>query len=311
MIEVSNLTRFYGQNVGVKDLNFEIKEGEIFALLGPNGAGKTTTLRLLTGMIGPTRGCVSVDDLRTDDLKSIRQIHMKVGILPEVPGHYENLSAFRNMQFYGRMYGMDDSNIEARVKELMHDFDIWDKRDSAVATFSKGMKQKLAIIRAVIHDPKYIFFDEPLSGLDPEASRFVKDYMKSLRGNDKTVILSTHDLDDADKLSDRVAVVRNSLLAIDSPKALKNQAFRRTVVFHLADINGLTLNEIENMSFVSSAKIENGSLVIELDSPEQNNPEITSYLVQKGFRIQFIGEVRHSLEDVYLSIVEKSKGGKI
>lgn len=311
MIEASNLTRVYGNTVGVEDLNLEIRDSEIFALLGPNGSGKTTTLRLMTGMIGPSNGYVSIDGIRTDDPRKMREIHRKVGILPEVPGHYENLTAYRNMQFYGRMYSMDDRAIEARVKELMLEFDLWDKRDQAVATYSKGMKQKLAIIRTVIHDPKYIFLDEPLSGLDPEASKFVRDYMKTLKQNGKTVILSTHDLDDADKLSDRVAVVRNRLLAIDSPAALKNQAFRRTIVFHIENIQGLALDEIEDMDFVNSARISKGSLVLEVDSPEQNNPDITNFLVKKGFRIQFIGEIRRSLEDVYLSIVEKAKEGKL
>ncbi len=311
MIRVSGLTRVYGNTVGVEDLNFEIRDAEIFALLGPNGSGKTTTLRLMTGMISPTNGYVSVDDIRTDQLQRLPEIHRKIVILPEVPGHYENLSAYRNLQFFGRMYGMSDRAIESRTKDLMIEFELWDKRESAVATFSKGMKQKLAILRTVMHDPKYVFLDEPLSGLDPESSKFVRDYMKSLKENGKTVILSTHDLDDADKLSDRVAVVRNRLLAIDSPSALKAQVFKRTVVFHIENIQGLDLKEIGAMPFVNSVKISKDSIVMEVESPEKNNPDITAYLVGKGFRVQFIGEIRRSLEDVYLSIVEKSKEGKL
>lgn len=311
MIQVSGLTRVYGKTVGVEDLSLEIKDSEIFALLGPNGSGKTTTIRLMTGMIAPTNGFVSIDGMRTDEPHMMTEIHKKVGILPEVPGHYENLSAYRNLQFYGRMYRMDDGLIDSRIQELMKEFDLWEKKDESVATFSKGMKQKLAIIRAVLHDPKYIFLDEPLSGLDPEASRFVRTYMKALRENGKTVILSTHDLNDADKLSDRVAVVRNRLLAVDSPGNLKDKAFKRTVVFHLESIEGLDMKELEDMAFVNSARISKGSLVMEVDSPEVNNPDITAYLVQKGFRIQFIGEIRRSLEDVYMTIVEKAREGNL
>ncbi len=311
MIEISDLTRVYGKTVGVEDMTLEIRDSEIFALLGPNGAGKTTTLRLMTGMVAPTSGYVSIDGLRTDDARSLKNIHMKVGVLPEVPGHYENLSAYRNLQFYGRMYSMDEGRIDSRARELMQEFELWDKKDDAVATYSKGMKQKLAIIRSVMHDPKYVFLDEPLSGLDPEASKFVKDYLRTLKKDGKTVILSTHDLDDADKLSDRVAVMRNRLLAVNSPGALKAQAFKRTVVFHLEKIDGLDLDEMNRMPFVKSARISRESLVMEVDSPEDNDPDITAYLVQKGFRVQFIGEIRHSLEDVYLSILEKSKERKL
>ncbi len=311
MIEISTLTKVYGQTVGVEDLSFDIEDAEIFALLGPNGAGKTTTLRLMTGLIGASNGYVKIDGTMAEGLDNLKKIHSLIGVLPETPGHYENLTAYRNLQFYGRMYGLTDSEIERRVSTLLEDFDLVKQREHKVATFSKGMKQKLAIIRTVIHDPKYLFLDEPLSGLDPEASKFVKDYMKSMKKEGKTVILSTHDLNDADKLSDRVAVIKNRLLAVDTPSNLKQQSFNREVVFHISDLSGLNLEELNAMEHVKAARINNNALVLEVDSPEENNPDITSYLVSKGFRVQFIGEIRRSLEDVYLSIVEKSREGKL
>lgn len=311
MIEISTLTKVYGQTVGVEDLTFDIKDAEIFALLGPNGAGKTTTLRLMEGLIGATNGYVKIDGIRAEGIENLKKIHSEIGVLPETPGHYENLTAYRNLQFYGRMYGISDSQIDKRISGLLEDFDLLKQRDHKVATYSKGMKQKLAIIRTVINDPNYVFLDEPLAGLDPEASKFVRDYIKTMKKDGKTVILSTHDLNDADKLSDRVAVVKNRLLAVDTPGNLKQQAFKRAVVFHLSDVNGLNLDELNAMDRVNSARINNKALVLEVDSPEETNPDITNYLVSKGFRIQFIGEIRRSLEDVYLSIVEKSREGKI
>lgn len=311
MIEISTLTKVYGQTVGVEDLSFKVEDSEIFALLGPNGAGKTTTLRLMTGLIGATNGYVKIDGIRAEGIENLKKIHSMIGVLPETPGHYENLTAHRNLQFYGRMYGLPDTEIEKRISALLEDFDLVKQREHKVATFSKGMKQKLAIIRTVIHDPKYVFLDEPLSGLDPEASKFVKDYMKSMKRDGKTVILSTHDLNDADKLSDRVAVVKNRLLAVDTPSNLKEKSFKRAVVFHLSDLTGINLEELNALDHVNEARVSNNALVLEVDSPEENNPDITSYLVSKGFRVQFIGEIRRSLEDVYLSIVEKSRGGEI
>lgn len=311
MIEIHDLTRVYGNIVGIENLTFNVNQGEIFALLGPNGSGKTTTLRLMEGLIGPTNGYVSIDGFRTDHQKELSKIHRSIGILPENAGLYENLTAFRNLQFFGRMYGMEESEINARTKELLTDFELWNERDRIVGTFSKGMKQKLAIVRSVIHDPEYLFLDEPLSGLDPEAARDVREFMLSMKSNGKTIILSTHDLQDADRLSDRVAVVKNRLLAIDTPSSLKLKAFNRSVVFHLATTEGLDLEELKKNPFVKTASIKNTGLVLEVESPEENNPELVRYLVNKGFDIQFIGEIRHSLEDVYLSIVEKSRSGEL
>ncbi len=312
MIELFSLTKVYGSTIGVEDLTFSVNDSEIFALLGPNGAGKTTTLRLMTGLVGATNGYVNIDDVRAEGIDNLRTIHGRIGVLPETPGHYENLTAYRNLQFYGKMYGMSESQIDKRALALLEDFDLMKQKEQKVATFSKGMKQKLAIIRAVLHDPKHVFLDEPLSGLDPEASKFVRDYIRTMKEDGKTVILSTHDLNDADKLSDRVAVVKNRLLAVDTPGNLKQKSFRRTVVFHLADLSNLNLGELKkSMGFVNSATISKNALVLEVDSPEENNPAIASYLVSKGFRIQFIGEIKHTLEDVYLSILEKSREGKL
>lgn len=307
MIRVASLTKYYGKTVGVQALDFEIPEAKIFALLGPNGSGKTTTLRLMTGLISPTKGTVIIDDQDITKKENLASLHREIGILPETPGHYESLSAYRNLEFYGRMYGMSEDGIKSSVTELLKEFDLWAQREHSVATFSKGMKQKLAIIRAIMHDPKYIFLDEPISGLDPEASHFVREFMRKLRSDGKTVILSTHDLDDADRLSDTVAVISNRLLVADNPQSLKKKMFKRTVVFHLKSSENVDLKEIKSLTFVQRAELKDSKLVLDLESPEENDPEIVEILVKRGVKIQFIGEIRRTLEDVYLTIVEKSK----
>jgi ABC-2 type transport system ATP-binding protein len=305
LIKASSLTRQFGASTAVEDLTFTIERGEIFALLGPNGAGKTTTIRLLTGLIGPSKGTASVDDIDTSSETNVRSIHRMVGVLTEVPGLYESLSAYRNLEFYGKLFGLRDPALGARIKELMTSFDIWERRGDAIQTFSKGMKQKIAIIRSMMHNPEYLFLDEPVSGLDPEASKTVKDFILQLKKEGKTIILSTHNLDDADRLSDRVAVIKKNLLALDTPSHLRAQMFKRTVVFHLKQADDSVLSEIGELSFVSSVSRKDNKLVLEVEDPEEDNPEILQLLVARGYRVQFVGEVRHSLEDVYLKLVAK------
>jgi ABC-2 type transport system ATP-binding protein len=206
MIKAVSLSRNFGSTTAVNDLSFEIKKGEVFALLGPNGAGKTTTIRMLAGLIAPTSGTCTIEGV--DVTRNPMQVHRNVGVQPEVPGHYETLTAQRNLEFYGRLFGVRQPELGDRISSLMQSFDLWERRGDAVQTYSKGMKQKLAIIRALLHDPEYVFMDEPMSGLDPVASKTVKDFILDLKAKGKTVVLSTHNLEDADRLSDRVAVIQ-------------------------------------------------------------------------------------------------------
>jgi ABC-2 type transport system ATP-binding protein len=303
LIVASSLTRAFGNFVAVEDLSFSIQRGEIFGLLGPNGAGKTTTIRLLTGLISATSGNAMVDDLNASSLQNIPRIHRQVGVLPEVPGLYENLTAYRNLEFYGKLFSLSDPGLSERIKELLQTLELWDRRDDLIATFSKGMKQKIAIIRCMLHDPEYLFLDEPVSGLDPEASRTVKDFILGLKKSGKTVILSTHNLDDADRLCDRVAVIKKNLLALDTPSALRSRMFKRTIVFHLKLADDAALQKVATLPFVESARRVDNKLILDLKDPEDNNPEVLSLLVSAGYKVQFVGEVRHSLEEIYLKLV--------
>ena len=303
MIVASSLTRNFGSFTAVEDLSLTIERGEIFGFLGPNGAGKTTTMRMLTGLISPSRGTAKVDDLDVSRLQNIPQIHRNVGVLPEVPGLYEDLSAYRNLDFYGRLFGLKDPKLRERIMSLMQTFELWERREDLVQTFSKGMKQKIAVIRCLLHDPEYLFLDEPVSGLDPEASKTVRDFILDLKKNGKTVILSTHNLDDADRLCDRVAVIRKNLIALDTPLNLRTRMFKRTVVFHLKEADDAAIQKIKTLPFVQSAERSGNKLVLDLDNPEENNPEILELLMKNGYKVQFVGEIRHSLEEVYLKLV--------
>ena len=303
MIVASDISRNFGNFTAVEDLSFSIERGKIFGFLGPNGAGKTTTMRMLTGLILPSRGTATVDDLDVSKPKNIPEIHRSVGVLPEVPGLYENLTAYRNLEFYGRLFQLKEPALSSRIEMLMKSFELWERRNDAVATFSKGMKQKIAIIRCLLHDPEYLFLDEPVSGLDPEASKTVRDFILELKKNGKTVILSTHNLDDADRLCDKVAVIKKNLLALDTPANLRSRMFRRTVVFHLKQADDSVLEKLKTLGFVQSAARVENKLVLDLENPEDDDPEILALLVNSGYKVQFVGEVRHSLEEVYLKLV--------
>lgn len=299
-IILEKLTKKFNTVTAVEDLSFSVEAGEIFGLLGPNGAGKTTTIRMLSALIAPTRGTAWVvgNEIGRDD-NSIRQ---NVGILTEAPGLYDQLSAERNLSFYGAMYEVED--IPSQVERYLRMLGLWERRHEPVATFSKGMRQKLAIARALLHEPKVLYLDEPTSGLDPEAARLVRHFISGLREEGHTIVMCTHNLDEADRLCDRIAVFRNQLLALDSPRMLRQKLFGRAVVFHLRQVLPNYSNSLKEFEFVKSVEMMENKLVVTLDDPEQYNPLLVRTLVDAGAEIQFVGELRRRLEDVYLQLVQ-------
>lgn len=306
VITATGLSRAYGRGpLAVDGLDFSIRRGEIFALLGPNGAGKTTTIRLIAGLIDPTAGRVLVNGIPTTDRSHLQQIHDAVGVLPEVPGHYESLSAYRNLRFHGRLHGLSDGQIHDRARELLGAFDLWERRDERVATFSKGMKQKVALVRAMLHAPSCLVLDEPISGLDPQAAKTVRDFLIEQRRRGTTIVLSTHNLDDADRLSDRVAVIQTRLLALDTPSALKGRLFQRSVAVRLQNGNPAVLEVARRLPFVLHATWEEPRLQVRLDHPDEDMPTVIEALVRAGYRIQYVEPVSHSLEDAYLRLIQE------
>ena len=328
MIRTEGLCKYFsssgkeGKEVRAVDgLSLEVKQGEVFGFLGPNGAGKTTTVRMLTCLIGPSAGRAWVNDLEVG--KADLAIQSQVGILTESPGLYDRLSARYNLEFFADMYGVKD--VKGQVEKYLRLLDLWDRRDSEAGTFSKGMKQKLAIARALLHEPPVVFLDEPTSALDPEAAKTVRDFIETLRGQGRTIFLCTHNLDEAERLCERIGVFRQRLIAVDTPDALRRQLFGRQTVVHLAspaagsEIESLAAT-VRAMPFVTHVEHlapvdaqDGGRLVISLDDPALRNPAIVHALVGQGAQIQFVNELKHSLEDVYLSLmnngVEGTPGG--
>jgi ABC-2 type transport system ATP-binding protein len=302
MITTQNLSKKFDNNLAVDDLNLEVSEGEVFGFLGPNGAGKTTTVRMLTSLIGPTSGSALVNGYQIG--KQDTEIRRSVGILTEAPGMYDNLSAEFNLEIYANLYEVKDP--KGQVEKYLRMLGLWDRRQDEAGTFSKGMKQKLAIARALLHEPRILFLDEPTAALDPEASHLVHDFISELRKEGRTIFLCTHNLDEADRLCDRVGVFKTHLLVVDTPSNLRSQLFGRRVVFHLSASNETIAASIRALPFVREAKVYENKLIVNLEDPEAHNPEIIRMLVGAGADIQFVGELRHSLEDVYLQLVKNA-----
>ena len=300
MIHTENLTKQFGDILAVDGLTLDVREGEVFGFLGPNGAGKTTTVRMLTSLIGPTHGSATVAGFQVG--RDDTQIRRTVGLLTETPGMYDNLPADANLRIFAALYEVGD--VSGQVEKYLRILGLWARRSDAVGTFSKGMKQKLAIARALLHEPRILFLDEPTAGLDPEASHLVREYIAELRKEGRTIFLCTHNLDEADRLCDRVGVFKTRLLVVDSPANLRRSVFGRKVVFHLRAADEALADRLRPLPFVREVNLVEDKLVVTLDDPESQNPDLLRALVGAGADVVFVGELRHSLEDVYLQLVK-------
>jgi ABC-2 type transport system ATP-binding protein len=304
-IETNHLTRTFGNLVAVDDLTIVIPEGTVFGFLGPNGAGKTTTVRLLSALIAPTRGSATVAGFRLgENNEAIRQA---VGILTETPGLYDRLSAWQNLLFFAEMYDLQADRASSQVERYLRLLGLWERRSDKVGGFSKGMRQKLAIARALLHEPKVIFLDEPTAGLDPEAARVVLDFIKQLRAEGRTIFLTTHNLPEADELCDLIGVFRSRLLRLDTPANLRRSMFGTGTQVRVVGDAAHWLETVRALSFVENATAEDGALSVSLADPDEQNPELVRALVEAGARIRAVEPTSHSLEEVYLELVESAR----
>jgi ABC-2 type transport system ATP-binding protein len=303
LIETKNLSRSFGKAMVVNDLNLSVKAGEVFGFLGPNGAGKTTTVRMLTCLIEPTGGTAYVDGLDVSKTKEAMQIRSRVGLLTETPGMYDTLSALKNLRFYGRLYDVEEPKLGARIEHYLKMLGLWEKRDEPVGSFSKGMRQKMAIARSLLHDPKVLFLDEPTSGLDPEAARIVRDFILELKKEGRTIFICTHNLDEADRLCDRIGIFSGRLLSVDAPSRLKGQLYGRQIKIQLRNASPAAVEAVKALGFVKNVDQLGNTLTLNINSPEQDNPELVRTLVKAGADVQFITESSRSLEEVYFKVM--------
>jgi ABC-2 type transport system ATP-binding protein len=301
-IETHKLTRTFGNLTAVDNLTLSIPEGTVFGFLGPNGAGKTTTVRMLTALIAPTSGTANVigHQLGTDN----RSIRRSVGILTETPGLYDRLSAEQNLIFFARLYDVPAQRAKEQAERYLRMLELWERRSDRVGGFSKGMRQKLAIARALLHEPRVIFLDEPTAGLDPEAARTVRDFIKELRSEGRTIFLTTHNLPEADELCDLIGVFRTQLLRVDTPVNLRTGLFGRGTQVQVVGDASSWASTVRSLAFVRQVTCQNDSLLVTLDNPDEQNPQMVQALVTAGAQIRFVEPIAHSLEEVYLELIE-------
>jgi ABC-2 type transport system ATP-binding protein len=317
-LRAAGLGRRFGERWAVRDMSLEVRRGEVLGLLGPNGAGKTTTVRLLTALIEPSEGTAAVDGF--DVVRDAEAVRGRVGILTETPGLYDKLSAVANLDFFGRLYGLPADVRATRIERFLRLFDLWERRDDVAGTFSKGMKQKLAIARALLHEPAVVFLDEPTAALDPEAAFVVRDAIEGLRRTGRTIVLATHNLDEADRLCDRIAFVRGGLLRVDSPARLRGELGRRLVIRLAGPLPAALPSALAAAAgrpedaLRSEPARDDGSvrIVIDTPEPEASAPAVVRAAVGGGGDVIEVHPERTSLEQIYFDVmgVHPGAGGE-
>jgi ABC-2 type transport system ATP-binding protein len=304
VIHTEHLSRYFGPVKAVDDLSLDVPAGIVFGFLGPNGAGKTTTIHLLLGLLEPSGGRAAV--LGFDTRTQADQIRARSGALLEFAGLYERMSAEDNLDFYGRIYRMPAPDRRARIKELLTHLDLWERRKDQVNKWSRGMKQKLAVARALFHHPPLVFLDEPTAGFDPVAAAALRDDLSGLVAREGvTVFLNTHNLAEAERLCARVGVIRQGkLLIVGSPDELRVREGRPQAEIVGSGFNEHILSLLRERPEVAKADLHGDHLTIELRGEDRIAP-LVSLIVQSGGEIEEVRRGKASLEDVFLSLMEE------
>jgi len=298
VLSAHHLTRRFGDRVAVDDLSFELAPGEIFALLGPNGAGKTTTLRMLAGVIEPSSGSVRLgEDVLTR--QTAPRLRSRIGLLTETPGLWERLTIRQNLLVYARLHGL--THPTSVVDEALDMFDLGDRGGDIAAELSKGLRQRVAFARALLHRPDIVLLDEPTAGLDPRSARDVRDLVRRLRSERRTIVISSHNLDEVERVADRVAVMRGRLVALDTPPALNVRLFGARVRIGLGQPASAFVDILTRAGFVD-IQAHDGTLSIAVHD-DNATPIIVRRLVEAGADVVSVAREQARLEDVYLRLM--------
>jgi ABC-2 type transport system ATP-binding protein len=306
MIETHNLTKYFNDFLAVDHVSFRVEPGTIFALLGPNGAGKTTTIRMLTSILRPNAGTARIAGF--DVTTQATQVRSHVGVLTEQHGLYQRMKAQEYLDFFARVYHLSPDERAHRPQALMAHFGLGDALNKRLGEYSKGMKQKLALVRAMLHDPPVLLLDEPTSAMDPQSAKLVRESIKDLRREERTIAITTHNLTEAQNLADRIAVIRQGrIIANGSFRELSRRFVGNPLMeLHLTDhLNG-AVDELCGIVEV----VEHGAAWLRYRTPQPqiDNPQVLRKLMGAGIDVVTLSEVSKTLEDVYLQIVEEDEG---
>jgi ABC-2 type transport system ATP-binding protein len=304
-IAVQGLIKRYGEVVAVDRISFAVREGELFGFLGPNGAGKTTTVRILTGIIRPDGGTALIKGFPAGSLKA-KQL---AGVVPEMANPYNDLSGWENLMLMAALYGVPRREARARGERLLEALGLLERRDSLVRTYSKGMRQRLILGMALVSDPEVLFLDEPTSGLDVQSARLIREMLRSLKAEGKTIFLTTHDMDEANRLCDRVAIInKGRIVAIDAPERLR-LAVRGRQSVEVSFNDSVDPEELARLPGVSEAQRVGDKCRLYTDDPGELVVALVNYSCSAGLRIVSLNILAPSLEEAFLALTEEAADG--
>jgi ABC-2 type transport system ATP-binding protein len=305
MIKTHQLTKKYEEFLAVRGISLAVGEGELVALLGPNGAGKTTTIRMMSAILQPTSGWARING--HDVVQAPQMVHRSIGVLTEQPGLYERMTSLEYLLFYGRLYGLNDSQIRQRGLALLNRFGMGGTETRRIGEYSKGMKQKVGLIRAMLHDPAVLLLDEPTSAMDPHSAKQVRDAIAELRRDKRAILLCTHNLVEAETLADRIAIINEGQVVAQGTAAeLKRQ--------YLGDpLMELTLTQSPNgqlaalEQLVQIEQVQGNQITYRTAEPHITNPQLVRQLAGLGLEVFSLTPIPQSLEEVYLRVVAKDE----
>ncbi len=301
-IRVEGLTKRFGPRTAFEGLSFEVAPGEVFGFLGPNGAGKTTTVRVLATLLAASAGTAEVAGIpvRAENGPELRR---RISVVTETPGLYLKLSVFENLEYFAGLHGLGPGAARQRIAEALRSVDLEPRGADLAAGLSKGLRQRVGLARALLNDPKVMFLDEPTQGLDPEATRDVRELIERLRDRGVTIFLTTHRLEEAERLCDRVAILNTQLLSLGSPDELRRRMFSSALDVRVGAPLADPAAVFNGLAGVTGWSGEDGGYRVEVSDPKVAAPAVARALVGAGADVLHLAEVEHSLEDVYLELV--------